>query len=150
MASNEFIITGRGGLPPSPYEPLSGDNVLTNWTVIDPEVANHSSTGATNSTRESAPRQIVEINGWTVNNKGEVVLTAQAPNAALYNFTVNSPIQRVKVNYNPLSESTARTIHEARAWRFHPRFKCRLPIIGRLLAKAEIKGLGTGMVTSLF
>lgn len=31
----------------------------------------------------SAPTQIVEANGWTINDKGDVILTATAPSATL-------------------------------------------------------------------
>ncbi len=79
---SKFIITGRGGLPPNPNEPLRGDNTLTNWSTLDSDVENRSSaTPATNSTIESAPTTIVEANGWVKSDNGEVVLTATAPTA---------------------------------------------------------------------
>ena len=80
---SKFIITGRGGLPPSPTEPLRGDNTLTNWSTLDSDVENRSSAeeGATNTTRERAPTQIVEANGWVKGPNGEVTLVATAPTA---------------------------------------------------------------------
>jgi large exoprotein involved in heme utilization and adhesion len=87
VARNEFIITGRGGLPPDPNGTLSGEAVLTEWATLDSDAENLSSAApATNSTKVSAPTQIVEASGWMINNKGEVVLTAQAPTA-----TINIP-----------------------------------------------------------
>jgi large exoprotein involved in heme utilization and adhesion len=81
---SKFIITGRGGLPPSPTEPLRGDNTLTNWSTLDSDLDNRSSTApATNSTKESAPTQIVEANGWVKGPNGEVTLVATAPTATL-------------------------------------------------------------------
>ena len=82
---SKFIITGRGGLPPNPNEPLRGDNTLTNWSTLDSDTENRSSAekGATNPTIESVPTQIVEANGWIITNKGEVILTASAPAATL-------------------------------------------------------------------
>ncbi len=82
---SKFIITGRGGLPPSPTEPLRGDNTLTNWSTLEePELENRSSTApATNSTKESAPTTIVEANGWVKGPNGEVTLFATAPTATL-------------------------------------------------------------------
>jgi large exoprotein involved in heme utilization and adhesion len=81
VARNEFIITGRGGLPPNPTEPLSGEAVLTNWATLEPDVENRSSVGETalSSTRESVPNQIVEAQGWVTDAAGDVVLTATAP-----------------------------------------------------------------------
>ncbi len=80
---SKFIITGRGGLPPSPTEPLRGDNTLTNWSTLEePEVENRSSAApSTNSTIETAPTSIVEANGWVKGPNGEVTLVATAPTA---------------------------------------------------------------------
>ena len=80
-----MVITGRGGLPPNPNEPLTGDNVLTEWNTLDSDAENRSSAeeGATNPAKESASTQIVEANGWMTNDKGEVILTATAPSATL-------------------------------------------------------------------
>ena len=80
---SKFIITGRGGLPPNPYESLRGDNTLTNWSTLEePEVENRSSSApATNPTKESAPTTIVEANGWVIGENGEVTLVATAPTA---------------------------------------------------------------------
>ncbi len=80
---SKFIITGRGGLPPNPYESLRGDNTLTNWSTLEePDGENRSSaTPATNSTIESAPTTIVEANGWVKGPNGEVILVATAPTA---------------------------------------------------------------------
>jgi large exoprotein involved in heme utilization and adhesion len=76
---NKFIITGRGGLPPSPNEPLSGEAVLTEWATLEPKVDNHPSAApAPSSTKVSTPTPIMEANGWEINNKGEIILTANA------------------------------------------------------------------------
>jgi filamentous hemagglutinin family protein len=76
---NEFIVTGRGGLPPNPSDPLSSDTV---WSDLRyrPQLAltRSSSSQATNPTN-SAPTQIVEAQGWAIDDKGAVVLTASAP-----------------------------------------------------------------------
>jgi large exoprotein involved in heme utilization and adhesion len=92
LGENEFIITGCGGLPPSPSDQLSNEAVVTNWSTLDsdvenrPDVENRSSAApATNSTKVSTPTQIMEAQGWVINNKGEVVLTANAPNATAHN-----------------------------------------------------------------
>jgi large exoprotein involved in heme utilization and adhesion len=78
---NEFIVTGRGGLPPSPTDTLSSDTV---WSDLrsNPKIARtpSSSEEATNPTLPE-PAPIVEATGWVINNKGEVVLTATAPTA---------------------------------------------------------------------
>lgn len=83
LGENEFIITGRGGLPPSPSDPLRAEALLADWvTLEEPKDENRSGAApSTKPTRISAPTQIVEAQGWVINNKGEVVLTANAPSA---------------------------------------------------------------------
>ena len=80
---SKFIITGRGGLPPSPKEPLAPESLMVDRSGLEARLDNRRaevvSTAATESTSE-----IVEAQGWVINDKGEVVLTAQTnttPNA---------------------------------------------------------------------
>jgi large exoprotein involved in heme utilization and adhesion len=80
VARDEFIITGRGGLPLSPTEPLNGEAVLTNWATLESNAENRSGAAPSpNPTGVSTPTTIVEAQGWAINNNGEVILTAQAP-----------------------------------------------------------------------
>ncbi len=79
---NEFIVTGRGGLPPGPYEPLSSDVVWSDTRLSTATLQQHSSSKTTTTKPPSAP-ETVEINpatGWVFNGKGEVTLIAHAPN----------------------------------------------------------------------
>jgi large exoprotein involved in heme utilization and adhesion len=71
---NSFTITGRGGLPPSPSEPMRANNtVLPNWVTGD------RSSQRISTQNSSIPNQIVEATGWIVNDKGQVELIASAP-----------------------------------------------------------------------
>ncbi len=96
---SKFVVTGRGGLPPSPRETVSNDTVLEDWgkfplvsrqpqspkrTLSDlvgegdrPEP--HSNSPASTDPPPPAPASIVEAQGWVINANGEVVLMAQAP-----------------------------------------------------------------------
>jgi filamentous hemagglutinin family protein len=76
--NSSFTVTGRGGLPPSPNDPLQGEAVITNWVSLDSEVENNTPP-VTTAPSSSSPRQLVEAQGWVFNDKGEVVLTASAP-----------------------------------------------------------------------
>ncbi len=80
--SSEFVVTGRGGLPPSPSDLLSSDAVLADWITLNPELEESRSgpTPATNPTNQT-PAPLVEAQGWVKNSKGQVALTAQAPMA---------------------------------------------------------------------
>lgn len=81
VARNEFIITGRGGLPPSPKEPLNGEAVLTEWATLKTDVENRSDAAPyPNFTGETAPTTIVKAlrmgDRFAV---GEAIFTASAP-----------------------------------------------------------------------
>ncbi|MEA5623666.1 filamentous hemagglutinin N-terminal domain-containing protein [Nostoc sp. UHCC 0251] len=79
---NSFTITGRGGLPPNPRtEPLTPDAVQLDWVTLNPKGENRVSTNVSNQVNSSSPAPIVEAQGWVINTKGEVVLTADAPKA---------------------------------------------------------------------
>ena len=73
---SEFIITGRGGLPPTPREVLTINPIEADW-VIAPEETSSRPKVSVNPTA-SPPAQIVEAQGWTVDNKGEVWFVADA------------------------------------------------------------------------
>lgn len=97
---SSFVVTGRGGIPASPEQPLGGENVLVDLVTLD---SNSASVGAgfTNQSAESRnislnpplqnqPAQgsdrneIVEATGWIINEQGQVVLVA-AHTASAYN-----------------------------------------------------------------
>lgn len=75
---NEFIITGRGGLPDNPSGTLSSDAVWTDWREPGVENRIQSEESVTNQSQTSQP-PIVEANGWMINDNGKVVLIATAP-----------------------------------------------------------------------
>jgi large exoprotein involved in heme utilization and adhesion len=87
---SRFIITGRGGLPPSPNEPLQGESVLTNWVTLDSEGENNTPP-ATTTSKNSTPRRLAEAQGWMINDKGQVVLTASAPQVTPQEQWLSSP-----------------------------------------------------------
>jgi large exoprotein involved in heme utilization and adhesion len=93
---NTFTITGRGGLPTSPYEPLSSDEALED---IQPPSGfssrrNFKPAAARTVTSQSATSNpkppIVEAQGWVMNNKGQVVLTATTSTSAPHNSGLRS------------------------------------------------------------
>lgn len=77
VAQNRFVVTGRGGLPPNPGNPLTSDAVLTDWAIAATETNRVAS--QTSSIDKQPPAAIVEAQGWGINSRGQVVLTAQAP-----------------------------------------------------------------------
>jgi filamentous hemagglutinin family protein len=75
---SEFIVTGRGGLPPSPYEVLSANTAWEDWWI-----SSQPQTKPTPITNNSSPQQkkasatIIEAQGWITDANGNVILTAQ-------------------------------------------------------------------------
>ena len=78
QGQSEFIVTGRGGLPPNSSEALSSEPVQVDWVTLYPRVENANPAVSSNPTTPE-PAPLVEAQGWMINALGEVVLTAQAP-----------------------------------------------------------------------
>ncbi len=84
-SESEFVITGRGGLPPSLNEDLSSD--ATQVGLVEPapieagELGEKGRREAENKTSSppSVPTPIIPARGWVFNDKGEVVLVAYDP-----------------------------------------------------------------------
>lgn len=81
QASSQFVVTGRGGLPPNPSDLLSSDPILTNLGTRVPHVERPIATSPTPSSLSSA---IVEAQGWMITANGDVILT-EAPNSIAHN-----------------------------------------------------------------
>ena len=78
---DEFIITGRGGLPPSPLDPIIRQTVIADWVTLDNSATTNYQSQRTRATGEElAPkrprRRIVEAQGWLIGPDGTVILTA--------------------------------------------------------------------------
>jgi filamentous hemagglutinin family protein len=77
---NKFIVTGRGGLPPSPNDLLQGESVVTNWVTLDSDIEKkNNNTPEAVTPSHPLSSQLVEAQGWVFNNKGQIVLTASSP-----------------------------------------------------------------------
>ncbi len=74
---SEFVITGRGGLPPTPGEALSNNTIQVNLATRTPGTASRSSQ-RTQATM-NLPEPIVEAQGWVRDESGKVILLAEAP-----------------------------------------------------------------------
>jgi len=93
---NEFIITGRRGMPSNPHEPLSDERPLDD--IHPPAEFSSSRNSKPNARRIVTPQSvtsnakppIVEAQGWMINDKGQVVLTATASTATPHNSWLQS------------------------------------------------------------
>jgi large exoprotein involved in heme utilization and adhesion len=91
VGKNEFIITGRRGMPSNPYEMLSNERPLED--IHPPSGFSSSRNSKPDAPRSVIPQSatskqkppIVEAQGWVINDKGQVVLTATASTATPHN-----------------------------------------------------------------
>ncbi len=88
---NEFIITGRRGLPSNPYEMLSNEQALedihppSEFSSRRNSKPDAAKTVTSQSATSNPKPPIVEAQGWVINDKGQVVLTATASTATPHN-----------------------------------------------------------------
>lgn len=92
----EFVITGRGGLPPSPTDLRSAEAVVADWARLEPQenrtenqqvwpgqnpvpVARAAADNRQSHRVPAESEAIVEAQGWVVGRNGQISLVAQAP-----------------------------------------------------------------------
>lgn len=76
---SEFVITGRGGLPPNPNDPQAGGAFPIPWVSRDPNIAGNAVPVPELRATQSP---LVEAQGIAIAPDGEIRLTASTPNAA--------------------------------------------------------------------
>ncbi|MBW4561494.1 MAG: filamentous hemagglutinin N-terminal domain-containing protein [Mojavia pulchra JT2-VF2] len=88
-AQSSFIITGRGGLPSNPTKDVAvPDGVEVGWVSLKPRgdakggLRLRNDQSVISKPISNMPERIVEASGWSVNKKGEVVLTANVANTS--------------------------------------------------------------------
>ena len=95
---NSFVITGRGGLPPTPEQQLDDD---ADWQdrrrlVVPPAQAqrhnsNQQASGSSPKGVNPPATPIVEATGWQVTPRGEIFLVATTPDPTVQN-RLNQPL----------------------------------------------------------
>jgi filamentous hemagglutinin family protein len=85
--ASRFIITGRGGITPSPYDVLESNTSWEDWRLnpiartdkVGEGQGVSSESEKINTTQK--PDELVEAQGWVINKKGQMELVASVPNA---------------------------------------------------------------------
>lgn len=104
---SEFIITGRGGLPPNPMESISDETLLIDLGPQRVEELPRKNTrvpavpAASTSIESTSTEELVEAEGWMMNSQGQMELVARTSRGTVQNSTglakqpcvPNSPIQ---------------------------------------------------------
>ncbi|MEG4508313.1 S-layer family protein [Microcoleus sp. F6_B4] len=73
-ADNEFTVTGRGGLPPSPHDALSSNSSEFNW--VEPAVGESQQVEGQTASIEIGSKEIFPAQGWVMDDRGQVTLLA--------------------------------------------------------------------------
>ncbi len=90
QATNQFTVTGRGGMPPSPNDQLSSDVMWSDSRLtVATKPQHHTQTTVMPSFKTNSVTT-VPASGWVFNNKGEVTLVAHVPYATPLNFGFTS------------------------------------------------------------
>jgi large exoprotein involved in heme utilization and adhesion len=81
---SEFVVTGRGGLPPDSQESLRTEEAVVDLVTLDSEIEKRSASVNWATPTPSTATPVVEATRWIIGSNGEVVLTASAPTVTLY------------------------------------------------------------------
>ena len=87
--SNQFTVTGRGGLPPSPNNYLNSEGVWVDLRTSQP--AQENSPSPSRNSQFSRPDRIVEAQGWVRTADGKIILTAQTPDVTPHSPPLTTP-----------------------------------------------------------
>jgi filamentous hemagglutinin family protein len=78
-AGNSFTITGRGGLPENPTSTIRGETVVSDLRDLTESDSQENLPPVKNQVHQQPPKSIVQVNGWILNQNGEVQLIAASP-----------------------------------------------------------------------
>ena len=78
---SKFVVTGRGGLPPSLAEAIANEAIVVDWVTLNPDES------LSTRAMENVPvrDRIVEATGWVIGANGKVILTAGEPTVSPHN-----------------------------------------------------------------
>jgi large exoprotein involved in heme utilization and adhesion len=91
---NTFAVTGRGGLPQNPNDLFAPDMVQDDFGT--PVVSHRPSRESVKPMPSRLPQQLVEAQGWVVNDLGVVTLVAAAPNVTPHSGALASAPCQIK------------------------------------------------------
>jgi filamentous hemagglutinin family protein len=105
-SQSEFIVTGRGGLPTSPMQPLNSQDTVGEWVTLNPTLTKLPASIA------NATPKLVEAEALVVNSRGEVELVAHSTSPASV-FTSAYLAQQLKAPTDQDELSTVRQTVES-------------------------------------
>jgi large exoprotein involved in heme utilization and adhesion len=81
IGNNSFTNVGRGGIPPSPTDPLNEEKIAVNWVRLNPTDRLPATPIDTNIAQ--LPKPIVEAQGWMRDRNGDIILVAQSRSSVI-------------------------------------------------------------------
>ncbi len=110
--TSSFTVTGRGGFPRNPIEPLEQESLLEDLgrpVAVESATADSEEQGekqATDLESNSQPSAIVEAQGWVRNADGQITLVALAPAVTPKHLWLTTPsCQNVQATIDLLHKS---------------------------------------------
>jgi large exoprotein involved in heme utilization and adhesion len=77
---SRFVVTGRGGVPPTPDDVLTLDTVLDDLGTLV-EDTQMQGKEEMETVQNQVPNRIIEAQGWVKTADGQIILVAESPNA---------------------------------------------------------------------
>ncbi len=92
QAGSSFVVSGRGGLPASPNDPLTDEVLAVEWSRPSGEVQGRGiSRSQSTDSGQRRNRVVQQAQGWIVAADGTVMLTAEAPTATPHSSAFTHP-----------------------------------------------------------
>jgi len=87
---NNFVVSGKGGLPQSPDDLFTGETTLTDlFDLVTTEESSSEIRNENNNVNVENPKnKIVEATGWIVDDEGSVIFVAKMPEDSSQNSVV--------------------------------------------------------------
>ncbi len=96
--SSSFVITGRGGLPSTPFEPLQNQDTPESWVVVKQSASGKGQADTENRGKSPDPHllaapaaALIEAQGWVQKPDGTIYLVAQSAIADPHSFWFSLP-----------------------------------------------------------
>ncbi len=94
--ASSFIVTGRGGIPNTPLEPLTETTIFADWISLPNEKISEENPEETPqlSNEIKTYTQIIEAQGWVVDARGKITLVTKDDRPNHYNQNVANNCDR--------------------------------------------------------
>ncbi len=89
--ASSFVSKGRGGIAPSPTDPLQDESVLTDWAAVPTSDRNPRENAPPTAAKAQPPTEIIEAQGWVQGPDGTISLVAYPANGVPNSSWLKTP-----------------------------------------------------------